>query len=283
MTQLREKLAGLSPATKAAVFDLLRKQKKVEGVLDRIERRDPLAPPLLSFGQLRLWFLDRLNPGDRTYNIPSATRIRGDLHLPSLELALAAVADRHEALRTTFAAAAGGEPVQVIAPRFVPRLPVVDLEALPAGLRKAEVRRLSAVESRLPFDLERGPLLRACAFRNAADEHVLLLVMHHIVSDGWSMGVLVREVATLYGAILAGLAGQPSPLPELPIQYADFAAWQRRRLSGEFLEAELAWWRDQLAGMPPAARRARCVVSRSRARLSPRSGRSPGATRRRSS
>ncbi|HEX3527644.1 MAG TPA: amino acid adenylation domain-containing protein, partial [Thermoanaerobaculia bacterium] len=249
MTDMQQKLAGLSAAHKAAIFELLRKKRQAESVEDRIERRaDPFAPLPLSFGQLRLWFLDRLHPGDPVYNLPAATRIRGLLHLPSLALALTAVADRHEALRTTFAAIEGGEPVQVIAPRFEPRMPVVDLGAVPAELREPEIRLWVELESRLPFNLETGPLLRACAFRCADDEHLLLLVMHHIVSDGWSMSVLIREIGALYTAFLSG---QPSPLPELAIQYPDFAIWQRRRLSGELLDAELAWWRDRLAGMPP--------------------------------
>jgi pristinamycin I synthase-3/4 len=249
VTQTQNKLSGLSSAKKKVLFDLLRKKRPAEGRTDRIEpREDRLAPLPLSFSQLRLWFLDRLHPGDPVYNLPSATRILGSLHLPSLALALAGVADRHEALRTTFAATEDGEPVQVIAPRFVPRLPVVDLGALPAARRNPEIRRMSALESRLAFDLEKGPLLRSCVFRCADDEHLLLLEMHHIVSDGWSMGVLVNEIGALYPAFLAG---QPSPLPELSVQYPDFAVWQRRRLSGALLEAELGWWRSRLAGMSP--------------------------------
>ena len=246
---MQNKLSGLSSAKKAVLVDLLRKKSRAEGATHRIEpREDRLAPLPLSFSQLRLWFLDRLHPGDPVYNLPSATRILGTLHLPSLALALAGVADRHEALRTTFAATEDGEPVQVIAPRFVPRLPVVDLGALPAARRNPEIRRMSALQSRLAFDLEKGPLLRACVFRCADDEHLLLLEMHHIVSDGWSMGVLVKEIGALYPAFLAG---SPSPLPELPVQYPDFAVWQRRRLSGALLEAELGWWRSRLAGMSP--------------------------------
>ncbi len=249
MAQMQNKLSGLSSAKKAVLFDLLRKKSQAEGGTHRIEpREDRLAPLPLSFSQLRLWFLDRLHPGDPVYNLPSATRILGTLHLPSLALALAGVADRHEALRTTFAATGDGEPVQVIAPRFVPRLPVIDLGALPAAWRNPEIRRMSALESRLAFDLEKGPLLRACVFRCADDEHLLLLEMHHIVSDGWSMGVLVNEIGALYPAFLAGA---PSPLPELAVQYPDFAVWQRRRLSGALLEAELGWWRSRLAGMSP--------------------------------
>jgi amino acid adenylation domain-containing protein len=250
MADVQNKLANLSAAKKAVLFDLLRKKRQAEeGPQDRIEpRQDPLAPQPLSFGQLRLWFLDRLHPGDPIYNLTAATRIRGSLHLPSMARALAEVAARHEALRTTFAATGGGEPVQVVAPSFVPRLSVIDVSALPAALREPEVRRMAERESSLPFDLETGPLLRVCVFRSAEDDHLLLPVMHHVVSDGWSMSVLVRETEALYAAFLAG---RPSPLPRLEVQYPDFAVWQRRRLSGAFLEAELAWWREQLAGAPP--------------------------------
>ena len=198
VTQMQNKLSGLSSAKQAVLRNLLRKKGPAEGATDRIEpREDRLAPLPLSFSQLRLWFLDRLHPGDPAYNLPSATRILGSLHLPSLALALAGVADRHEALRTTFVATEDGEPVQVIAPRFVPRLPVVDLGALPAARRNPEIRRMSALESRLPFDLDKGPLLRVCVFRCTDDEHLLLLVRHHIVSDGWSKGVLVNEIGAL--------------------------------------------------------------------------------------
>jgi amino acid adenylation domain-containing protein len=247
MTQKQHKLASLSGPERAALYDLLRKRKRAA---DRLERRTfPFSPVALSFAQLRLWLLDQLHPGDPSYNLHSATRIRGPLDVSCLAHALAGVADRHEALRTTFTATEGGEPVQVIAPRFVPRLPVIDLGALPSARHEAELEHWSMLEGRLPFDLETGPLLRACVFRFAAADHFLIAVMHHIVSDGWSMSILVREVAAIYKALLTGA---PSPLPELTVQYADFALWQRQRLSGELLESELAWWRGQLAGMPPA-------------------------------
>jgi hypothetical protein len=136
---------------------------------------------------------------------------------------------RHEALRTTFPTVAG-QPVHLIAERAEPGLPVIDLRALPSRQRKREASRLADFEARRPFDLGRGPLLRVALLSLGAVHHVVVVTMHHIVSDGWSMGVLVREVGTLYAAILAGA---PSPLPELPMQYASFAAWQRQRLSGE--------------------------------------------------
>jgi len=216
----------------------------------------PAAPPLrpvprdrplpLSFAQERLWFLDRLRPGDPTYNMPAALRARGELSPPLLEAILGEVVRRHEALRTTFQPREG-RPAQVIAPPSPWTLPRVDLAGLPADIGLAEAGRLAQEEAVRPFDLERGPLLRAALLRLGPAEHVLLLAMHHIVSDGWSMGVLVREIAALYGA---AAAGRPSPLPELPIQYADFAVWQRGWLAGDELERQLVYWRDRLAGAP---------------------------------
>ncbi|HEY4590924.1 MAG TPA: condensation domain-containing protein, partial [Thermoanaerobaculia bacterium] len=215
------------------------------------------APPLvsipregdlpLSFAQQRLWFLDQLEPGSAVYNIPVVLQMSGRLEVAVLAAALAEIARRHEVLRTAFRAVAG-EPVQVIAAPAGPGLSLIDLAALPAGEREREADRLAAAEARRPFDLGRGPLVRAALLRRDAERHTALLTMHHIVSDGWSIGVLVRELGALYAAFLAGA---PSPLPELAVQYADFAAWQRRHLSGERLESELAWWRGQLAGMPP--------------------------------
>ncbi len=143
-----------------------------------------------------------------------------------------------------------GQPVQAIAPsppRWPPALPQADLSGLPEGLREAEVARLTREEARRPFDLGRGPVLRSFLIRGGAEEHVLLLTLHHIAADGWSIGVLTREMSALYRAFAAG---QPSPLPELPIQYADFASWQRRWLSGGALEEQLSYWRRQLAGLP---------------------------------
>ncbi|HVR97061.1 MAG TPA: amino acid adenylation domain-containing protein, partial [Thermoanaerobaculia bacterium] len=198
--------------------------------------RDVLGGDLpLSFAQQRLWFLDQLEPGSAAYNIPLAVRLTGELSAGVLAGVFAEIVRRHEALRTTFTSREG-RPVQVISPPRVD-LPVVDLSLV----SEREALRLAREEARRPFDLQRGPLLRLTLLRLSAREHVLLLTQHHIVSDGWSMGVLLREIA----ALCAG-----SALPELPVQYADFAVWQRRWLEGEVLEAQLAYWRRQLAGAP---------------------------------
>ncbi|HEX8275245.1 MAG TPA: non-ribosomal peptide synthase/polyketide synthase [Longimicrobiaceae bacterium] len=215
------------------------------------------APPLLpvarggelplSFAQQRLWFIDQLQPGSAAYNIPAALRIRGPLDAAALETALAELVRRHEALRTTFAATAG-RAVQVVHPAGAFSLPRLDLADRPEAEREAELRRLADADEAAPFDLAAGPLLRLLLMRLADDDHALLVNMHHIVSDAWSIDVMVREVAELYGAFREG---RPSPLPELPVQYADYAAWQRAWLVGEVLERQLGWWRERLAGAPP--------------------------------
>ncbi|HLL48171.1 MAG TPA: condensation domain-containing protein, partial [Longimicrobiaceae bacterium] len=212
-----------------------------------ITRRADEGPSPLSFAQQRLWFIDQLHPGSATYNIPTALRIRGALRPGVLERALTEIARRHEALRTVFGSAAG-EPVQRVRAPAPVGVPVTDLRGLAAGAREAEVLRLAREEAARPFDLARGPLLRASAARLGGAEWAVFFTMHHIVADGWSMGVLVREVSELYGAL--GEGREPR-LPELPVQYADFAAWQRAWLTGEVLEAQLAWWRERLDGAPP--------------------------------
>jgi len=208
--------------------------------------RDPGGLPL-SFGQQRLWFLDQLFPGGPHYNLSGRLRLTGALDVSALARTLPEIVRRHEALRTVFRDLAG-EPRQVVLPGARAELPCVDLAGLPAAARRRELDRQLAAEGRRPFDLARGPLLRAALFRLAGREHVLLLALHHIVSDGWSMDVLVREIAALYAAFLERL---PSPLPALAVQYADFAAWQRRWLTGAALEGEIAFWRERLAGAPP--------------------------------
>ena len=218
---------------------------------------EPAPPPLvpvprggdlpLSFAQQRLWFLERFQPGTPTYNMPSAVRFRGALDAGVLQRCLREVVRRHESLRTTFAVGGAG-PVQISAPERSIGMPVIDLGALPEARREGEVRRLAVEESLRPFDLGAGPLIRATLLRAGADDHVALLTMHHIVSDGWSMGVLIREIGALYAAFLAGAPSPLPELPELPVQYADFAVWQRGWMRGEVLERQLAYWRRRLAG-----------------------------------
>ncbi|HEY0781311.1 MAG TPA: amino acid adenylation domain-containing protein, partial [Thermoanaerobaculia bacterium] len=216
-------------------------------VVPELRRAAPREGPLpLSFAQQRLWFLDQLEPGCAFYNIPAMLRLRGDLDAAALRRSLDEVVRRHEALRTTFHAALG-EPRQVVLPPLHGVLPLADLGHLPVRTREAEALRLADEEARAPFDLARGPLLRATLLHLAGDDHVLLLTMHPIVSDGWSLQVLVRELALHYGAFRDR---RPPSLPELPIQYADFARWQRAWLEVDLLREELEHWKGRLAGAP---------------------------------
>jgi amino acid adenylation domain-containing protein/non-ribosomal peptide synthase protein (TIGR01720 family) len=201
----------------------------------------------LSFAQERLWFLAQLAPDSPAYNLAAAVRLEGAFDLAALRRALRETVRRHESLRTVFTSR-DGQPVQVIAPPPAgapdPRLPVVELVRL--GDPAAEVRRLAAAAARRPFDLGSGPLLRGLLLREERERSVVVLTLHHIVADAWSMSILVRELAALYGH-----AGGGSPLRELPIQYADYARWQRGWLTGAVLDEQLAYWRGQLAGLPP--------------------------------
>ena len=205
--------------------------------------RDAQLP--LSFSQQRMWLLDQLEPDTPTYNISNALRLSGTLEVEALKRSIEEIVSRHEALRTTFTAV-DGEPVQVISPAIDTKLPVEDLSGLPKAERESEAKRLALEEKRRAFDLERGPLVRTKLVRLDQEEHVLLVTMHHVVSDGWSLGVFWRELGALYEAFSRG---EPSPLAELPVQYADYALWQRRWLTGEVLEEQLGYWREQLAGV----------------------------------
>jgi amino acid adenylation domain-containing protein/non-ribosomal peptide synthase protein (TIGR01720 family) len=208
-------------------------------------KRDGALP--LSFAQQRLWFLDQLEPNNFIYNMPHVVRLVGPLDVAAMEAAFTEIVRRHEALRTTFVVQ-NGQPVQVINPPQAFRLPVLDFRRLPEAQREAEVMHFAADEVKRPFDLSSGPLLRSYLLRVEDEAHVLLFTLHHIVCDGWSINVLIQEVAALYQAFAGG---QSSPLPELTLQYADFAVWQRQSLSGEILESQLAYWKEQLAGAPP--------------------------------
>ncbi|GMU10104.1 amino acid adenylation domain-containing protein [Corallococcus caeni] len=196
----------------------------------------------LSFAQERMWFLEQWSPGGASLNMPVAVRLTGELQAPVLQRALQALVLRHEALRTTFALA-DGRPVQVVVPTLEAALPVEDLEALPLPEREARAVQRVAEVALEPFDLGQGPLFRARLFRLSAREHLLLFAMHHGVSDAWSMGVVVRELTALYAAFLEGKA---STLPPLPLQYGDYAGWQRRTQEGAEAEARLAWWRERI-------------------------------------
>ncbi|HKR14069.1 MAG TPA: amino acid adenylation domain-containing protein, partial [Pyrinomonadaceae bacterium] len=215
-----------------------------EPPLQPVSREQPLP---LSFAQQRLWFLDQLEPANPLYNTPGALRLLGQLDIIAFEQALSEIVRRHETLRTTFQAVEGS-PAQIIsAPRQV-NIPLIDLTTLNDVNREHEAQRLIDAEARHRFDLSDGPLLRATLLRLHEEEHLLLFTMHHIISDGWSVGVLAREAAQLYAAFTGQTA---DPLPELPLQYADYAVWQREWLRGEMLEAQFDYWAKQFDGLSP--------------------------------
>jgi amino acid adenylation domain-containing protein len=202
----------------------------------------------LSFAQQRLWFLAHLEPSSPVYNIPAAFRLVGSLNVVALEQSLNEIVRRHEALRTSFAAV-DGQPIQIIAATLSLTVPVVDLSCMAEDERESEALRLASEEARQPFDLSQLPLLRVRLLRLSEAEHILLLTMHHIVSDGWSLRILFRELSALYRTFSQG---KRSPLADLPIQYADFAVWQREWLQGQILENQLTYWKQQLNQLLPA-------------------------------
>ena len=242
----------LSAAKRALLEARLRGEKPrtagtaAESASAPIPRRAPGQDIPLSFAQERFWFLDRLQPGLSSYNIPAGLRLTGALDAGAVERALGTLVRRHELLRTTFHEV-DGVPLQVVAPAGALALPVEDLSGLDADPRAAAVQRLVAEEAVRPFDLATGPLFRPRLLRLAQDEHVLLMCMHHVVSDGWSGNVILREIAALYEAYREG---REPALPELPVQYGDYALWQRHHLRGAALERQVAYWRQMLAGAP---------------------------------
>jgi len=234
----------------------------VRGLAQRVEvaRRTSegvSAPPIspvsregripLSFAQQRLWLLDQLEPGSYAYNVPMAVRIRGGLRPDALQQSLNALVARHESLRTTFVSL-DGSPAQVVAEAGSFSMPLIDLTDLSDAVREAETGKLITQDAQRSFDLARGPLFCASLVRQEIEQHILLLNNHHIISDGWSAGILFEELAILYKAFSLG---QPSPIGKLPIQYADYAVWQRDWLQGEVLQQQLSYWKEQLAGAPP--------------------------------
>jgi amino acid adenylation domain-containing protein/non-ribosomal peptide synthase protein (TIGR01720 family) len=210
-----------------------------------LTRRPRAHPLLLSYSQLRLWFLQQMEPGSAAYNLPAGIRLAGPLELWALERSLNEVVRRHESLRTGFELAAG-TPVQVISPEVLLPMPVIDLSGLQAARRDEEIARRTTWEAVQAFDLARAPLVRARVLRLADTDHAVLLTLHHTVSDGWSMGLLLTEITGLYEAFVSG---NPSPFPELPIQYADYAQWQREWLRGEVLAAQVSYWQERLRGL----------------------------------
>ncbi|TMA84968.1 MAG: amino acid adenylation domain-containing protein [Deltaproteobacteria bacterium] len=201
----------------------------------------------LSFSQQRLWFLDQLEPESCAYNLCSVFHLTGRLNVTALQQSFNVIIKRHEALRTVFKSA-NGRPFQTILPSMIIEVPIVDLQQLDSATdRDSKIREFYVAEARRPFDLTSGPLLRVALVRLSENEHWLLLTLHHIVFDGWSLGILTRELSALYEAFSNGL---PSPLPELSVQYADFSHWQREWLQGEVIKEQIAYWKLQLKGLP---------------------------------
>ena len=230
--------------------ELLR--RRLEGLAPRgpkgsIPRRAPSAPTPASFAQEQLWFFDQLSPESTAYNIYCTLRLTGSLDVAILTRSLNEVVHRHESLRTTFASVAG-VPSQVVAPAVEERdLVLIVDQALPGVDAEEEIARAAHDEAERVFDLAKGPLIRARLLRIAAEDHVLFLTAHHIAADGWSLSIFVRELAAFYEA---GVRRVPAALPPLPIQYSDYAIWQREQLSGAALERQLDYWRNELQDAP---------------------------------
>ncbi len=255
MSESSPKLSGLSREQLDQLIRRLQQKKATEapsaaaGPASLVRRAGDRSRAPLSSSQRRLWLIDQIEPGSPAYNIPLAVRLSGQLSVRALRASLSAIVERHEVLRTTFAAPEEGEPEQRIAPPAPVALPLLDLSALPEDAARALAEERARKEARQPFDLARGPLMRATLLRQGPEEHVLLLTQHHIVSDGWSMGVFVRELAAFYRA---EASGTPAGLPELPVQYADYAAWQQELLASGEVGRQLEGWKQALAGAPEA-------------------------------
>ncbi|HVS80635.1 MAG TPA: amino acid adenylation domain-containing protein [Pyrinomonadaceae bacterium] len=243
---ISESLAGFSPA-KLALLEFKLKKKRRATVAQSIPRAADCDSAPLSYNQQGLWVLNRLMPGSSIYHTPTAARLTGTLDVAALKQALNFIVARHQTLRTTFSLV-GGTPRQVITEHLSLEFPLIDLRDLPESERELEAGRRVKQEAMRPFDLARGPLIRAILLRLGAREHILLVTMHHIVTDGWSVGVFHQELTALYEAFLAG---KLSPLAELPIQYADYAQWQRQRFGSDAYGSQLSYWKQQFETLPP--------------------------------
>ncbi|HEX2928726.1 MAG TPA: condensation domain-containing protein, partial [Candidatus Binatia bacterium] len=228
------------------LFRYLRANAGIE-IAPGIEKRRDTLPPPLSFAQERLWFLDQLQPGGAAHNICKAHRLFGSFDAAALSRALRGVIGRHEVLRTSFRRD-DGPPVQVISESTTPTIGALDVSSLDELSADAEVARLVSEEARRPFDLASGPLLRMTLIKRGATDHVLVLTVHQMVFDGWSIGVLFRDLASMYDA---EISGRSVKLPGLPVQYADYVQWQRQRLQGDALQAQLTYWKRRLGEVLP--------------------------------
>ncbi|NQE34947.1 non-ribosomal peptide synthetase [Microcoleus asticus] len=237
----------LSPSKQALLAKRLRGEIKSDFPINLIPKRDRTDPAPLSFAQQRLWLLQQIDRTNSSYNEHGAIQLKGSLNIPALERSLNEIIERHESLRTTFKMMEG-QPVQIISPSLTIKLPIINLSDLSRAEQTKQIQQLAIEQSQSPFDLDRGPLLRWMLLQIGEQDYVLLVTMHHIIYDGWSYGVLMRELAALYEAFFNS---KSSPLSELPIQYADFALWQQQSLKGEALETQIAYWKQQLGKTPP--------------------------------
>ena len=234
----------LSPAKRALLERRLRGDLAGIDPAPSITRRPEPGPAPLTFGQEQLWFIDQVAPGSSFYNVYCAWSVEGALNVAVLEQTLGEIVRRHEALRTAFQSV-NGRPIQVVGPAMSINVSVVDMSRLSKAEREDQIKRLTALETHSSFDLATGPLLRTTLVKLKELEHLFFFTSHHIISDGWSVGVMGREMKDIFEAFWGG---SPSPVSELPIQYADFAAWQRQWLRGDVLRSHLDYWRDQLRG-----------------------------------
>ncbi|NEQ84202.1 MAG: non-ribosomal peptide synthetase, partial [Moorea sp. SIO2I5] len=248
MNDIKKRLANLSPKQREQVLEKLRQQQllpTVESQAIPVISREQEIP--LSYSQEMMWFWHQLLPENPLYNGMLSLSLEGILNVSALEQSLNEIIRRHENLRTSFPDK-DGKPVQVISPVVNINLPIVELPSSPE--QAAKLKQLATTEAEKPFDLETGPVLRVTIVRLSPETHILMLTMHHIIYDGWSIGILASELCTLYEAYTQG---KPYPLSKLPIQYADYAHWQRQKLTGKVLEKHLSYWREKLAGVSPVS------------------------------
>ncbi|MEM8717242.1 MAG: condensation domain-containing protein, partial [Cyanobacteria bacterium P01_G01_bin.4] len=248
---LAARLANLSPEKRQLLMQRLQSAKPSEQALQRqIQPQQPRPDAIpLSFNQQRLWFLDKLQPGSASYNTPIAIEITGDLNITTVRDSLMAIARRHEVLRTYFVESADGTPAQAIASETDIPFEVINLATNPDSDQSAAIANLTAEFTQRPFQLDCQPPIRAAVLELGSKQYILLVIVHHILADGWSMGVLLQEFHHVYTAISSGASIQ---LPELPIQYADYSIWQRQWLQGERFAEHLEYWKQQMAGERPA-------------------------------
>jgi amino acid adenylation domain-containing protein len=250
MSTLSERIASLSPQERSLLAERIKKsqtdKKRARNLITPISnKKEPLK---LSFTQQRLWLLDQLEPGNPFYNIPSAFRLKGSLNVAALQQSLCKMAERHDILRTTFITGDDGQPIQSISKSSAITISMIDLRDLPIVHREPEAERLIIEDAKRSCDLSKGPLWWSLLLRVAEDEYVMALTMHHTIADGWSFGVFIREMTTLYNAYANRL---PTPLEQPSIQYKDYAQWQRNWFQGKVFETQLAYWKNQLTGTLP--------------------------------